>query len=136
MQGSLWGILPKTAKKIVKVSLQPSDDGVRVSCYSRLASEWKNITLIGCAFAFVLVCLCVWMATDVNTVLATHQPNFWSWLVMVGNNVNSATAQAFINLTWILAVFLSAIIFLEGMIVIYVYSKIDAFSQDILNQLC
>ncbi len=41
-QGSLWGVLPKTAKKIVKISLQPSDDGARISCSSRLASDWKN----------------------------------------------------------------------------------------------
>jgi hypothetical protein len=134
-QGSLWGVLPKTAKKVVKVSLRSSDDGATVSCSSRMASDWKNITLIGCAFAFALVCLCIWMATDLNTVLATHQFSFWSWLVMVGSNVDSAAAQAFINLTWFLAVFLSAIIFLEGAIVVYVHSKIDVFAVDILNQL-
>ncbi len=134
-QGSLWGVSPKTAKKIVKVSLEPTSDGTRVSCSSMLASDWKNITLIGCAFAFALVCLCIWMATDLNTVSATHQSSFWSWLVMVGSNINSAAAQALINLTWGLAVFLSAIIFLEGAIVVYVHSKIDAFAEDVLNQL-
>ncbi len=134
-QGSLWGVSPKTAKKIVKVNLEPSGDGARVSCSSMLASDWKNITLIGCAFAFVLVILIVWMATDLNTVLDTHQSSFWSWLVLVGSNVDSAAAQAFVNLTWVLAVFLSAIIFLEGAIVIYVHSKIDAFAENVLNQL-
>ncbi len=89
----------------------------------RLAPDWKNITLIGCAFALILVGLCVWMATDLNTVLATHQSSFWSWLIMVGSNVDLAVAQAFINLTWVLAVFLSAIIFLEAAIVIYVHSR-------------
>ncbi len=134
-QGSLWGVSPKTAKKIVKVSLEPAGDETRVSCSSRLASDWKNITLIGCAFAFVLVVLCVWMATDLNTVLDMHQSSFWSWLIMVGTKVNSAAARTFINLMWVLAVFLSVIIFLEGAIVINVHSKIDAFAEDILNHL-
>lgn len=61
-QGSLWGISPKTAKKTVKVNFAPVDDGTRISCSSRLTSDWKNITLIGCTLAFVLVGLCVWMA--------------------------------------------------------------------------
>jgi hypothetical protein len=134
-QGSLWGVSPKNAKKIVKVSLKPTGDGTRVSCSSKLAPDWKNITLLGCAFAFALVCICIWMATDLNAVLATHQSSFWSWLVMVGSNMDSAAAQTLINLTWVLAVFLSAIIFLEGAIVVYVHSKIDVFAEDILNQL-
>lgn len=134
-QGSLWGVSPKTAKKIVKVSFEPIDDGTRVSCSSRLASDWKNVTLIGCAFAFVLVALCVWIATDLSMVLDTHQSSFWSWLVMLGSKVNSAAAKTLINLTWVLAVFLSVIIFLEGAIVIYVHSKIDAFAEDVLNHL-
>ncbi len=54
---------------------------------------------------------------------------------MVGSYVDLAATQAFINLTWVMAVFLSAIIFLEGAIVIYVHSKIDAFAEDVLNQL-
>jgi len=134
-QGSLWGVTPKTAKKIVKINLQPNDDGATVRCSSQLAPDWKNITLIGCAFALILVGLCVWMATDLNTVLATHQSSFWSWLIMVGSSVDSTVAQTFINLTWALAVFLLAIIFLEGAIVIYVHYKIDMYTRDLLNQL-
>ena len=134
-QGSLWGVSSKTAKKIVEVSLEPTGDGARINCSSRLASDWKNLTLIGCAFAFALVGVCVWMAADLSSVLATHQSSFWSWLIMVGSNVNTVAAQAFINLTWGLAVFLLAIIVLEGAIVIYVRSKIDEFATDVLNQI-
>jgi len=61
-QGSLWGITPQTAKKTITVNLEPVDEGTRVKCFSKLASDWKNITLIGCALAFFLVGLCVWMA--------------------------------------------------------------------------
>lgn len=134
-QGSLWGVSPKTAKKTITVDLEPVDGGTRVKCSSKLASDWKNITLIGCAFALVLVGLCVWMANDLATFMVSHQTSFWSWLVAVGGNVDLVAAQAFVNLTWGLAIFLSVIIFLEGAIVVYVRSKIDAFTEDALNQL-
>jgi hypothetical protein len=134
-QGSLWGISPKTAKKNIIVNLEPVSDGTRVNCSSKLASDWKNITLIGCALAFVLVVLCVWMANDLSGFMVTRVPSFWSWLVTVGSNVDLLAAQVFVNLTWGLAVFLSVIILLEGAIVVYVRSKIDTFTQDTLNQL-
>jgi hypothetical protein len=133
--GSLWGISPKTAKKTINLNFESVVGGTKVSCSSMLASDWKNITVIGCALAIVLVGLCIWMATDLSTLMVTRVPGFWSWLVMVGSNVNLVAAQAFINLTWGLAVFLSVIILLEVAIVIYVGSKIDLFAKNTLNQL-
>jgi len=134
-QGSLWGISPKTAKKTITVNFESVDDGTKINCSSKLASDWKNITLIGCALAFVLVGLCMWMTTDLSSFLVTREPGFWSWLVMVGGNVDLMAAQAFVNLTWGLAIFLSVIILLEVAIVVYVRSKIDAFTEYALNQL-
>ncbi len=134
-QGSLWGISPKTAKKTVNANFEPVDDGTRISCSSRLASDWKNITLIGCALAIVLVGLCVWMATDLTTFMATRVPSFWSCLIAVGSNVDLVAGQVFVNLTWGLAFFLSVVILLEAAIVVYVHSKIDAFVKGALNQL-
>ena len=133
--GSLWGISPKTAKKIVNLHFESVVGGTKVSSSSWLASDWKNITIVGCALAIVLVSLCVWMATDLSSLIVTHVPGFWSWLVMVGSNVNLVAAQALVNLTWGLAVFLSVIILLEIVIVIYVGSKIDLFAKDTLNLL-
>jgi hypothetical protein len=132
-QGSLWGVLPKTAKKTVTVTFKPIDEGTRVKCISTLASDWKNITLIGCALAFVLVGVCVWLATDLNATLASHMLGFWGWLITVEGNVDVVAAQALVNLTWGLATFLSAIILLEAAIVVYVRSRIDAFTEDALN---
>ena len=134
-QGSLWGVLPKTAKKTVNVTFKLIDGGTRVKCKSALASDWKNITLIGCALAFVLVSVCVWIATDLNATLASHLPGFWGWLVAVEGNVNVVAAQAFVNLTWGLAAFLSAIILVEAVIVVYVRSRTDAFMVDALSML-
>ncbi len=133
--GSLWGISPKTAKKTVTVNLEQVNEGTRVKLSSKLASDWKNITLIGCALAIVLVGLCVWMATDLTTSIATHQSGFWSWLVTVDGNVDLVAAHAFVNLTWELTAFLSVIIILEVTIVVYVRSRIDAFAEEVLKQL-
>jgi hypothetical protein len=134
-QGSLWGVLPKTAKKTVNVTFKPINCGTRLKCTSALASDWKNITLIGCALAFVLVGICIWMATDLNATLTSHVPGFWGWLITVEGTVNAVAAQTLVNLTWGLAVFLSAIILLEAAIVVYVRSNIDAFTEDALNML-
>jgi len=134
-QGSLWGVLSKTAKKTVNVTFEPIDGGTRLKCMSALASDWKNITFIGCALAFVLVGICIWMATDLNATLASQVPGFWGWLITVEGNVNVVAAQAFVNLTWGLAVFLSVIILLEAAIVVYVRSRIDTLTEDALNML-
>ena len=111
------------------------EDGTRVNFSSKLASDWKNITLIGCVLAFVLVGLCVWMATDLSAFMVTREPSFWSWLVTVGRSVDLAAAHSFVYLTWGLTVFLSVIILLEGVIVVYARYRIDLFTQEVLNQL-
>lgn len=134
-QGSLWGISPKTAKKTVDVNLETTDEGTRITCSTRLASDWKNITLIGCVFAFILAGLCAWMATDLTTFMFTHKLSFWSWLVTVRGSVDLVVGKVFVNLTWGLAGFLSVIILLEIGIVVYVRSRIDKFLQDALVQL-
>jgi hypothetical protein len=134
-QGSLWGMSPKTAKKTVDINLASVDSGTRVTCSSKLASDWKNITAVGCVLAFVLVGVCLWMATDLSAFMVTHEPSFWSWLVTVEGNVDLQASQTLVNLTWGLAVFLSVVILLEIAIVVYVYSKINTFAEETLNQI-
>ena len=73
--------------------------------------------------------------TDLNSTLTSHVPGFWGWLVTVEGTVDVVAAQAFVNLTWGLAAFLSAIILLEAAIVVYVRSNIDAFTEDALKML-
>jgi hypothetical protein len=134
-QGSLWGLMPKTAKKNVDLVLEPQESATRIKCSSKLSSDWKNVTLVGCALAFVLVVVCVWMASDLAGVLATGQVSFWSWLVTVGGRVNSDVGAVFVRLVWGLAGFLSAVIALEIVIVVYSRQKIDAFATEFLDGL-
>ena len=65
--------------------------------------------------------------------MVTQKPSFWSWLATVNGNVDFQVAQAFVNLTKDLAVFLSAIILLEIVIVVYAQAKIDKFAERTLN---
>jgi len=134
-QGSLWGISPKTAKKTIEIDLEPSDNGTKVKYISKLSSDWKNITLIGCVLAAILVGVCIWMIIDLTAFMSTNVPSVWSWLVTEGGNVNVLAGKAFINLAWELAVFLTIVILLEAVIVVYVRSKIDLFASKILETL-
>ena len=134
-QGSLWGISPRTAKKAVGVNLVRVDSGTQVTCSSKLGSDWKNLTVVGCVLAVALVGLCLWMAFDLGTFMVTKTPSFWSWLVTVNGNVDFQVGQAFVNLTKALAVFLSVIILLEIAIAVYVHARIDRFAEEILNSL-
>ena len=128
-QGSLWGMSPTTAKKTVDVTLKAVDSGTQVTCSSRLSSDWKNLTIVGCASAAVLVGLCLWMALDVTTFMLTGKPSFWSWVATVNGSLDFAVAQAFVNLTKALAIFLSVIIVLEIAVAVYAYVGIDRFAQ-------
>jgi len=56
--GSLWSISPRTAKKVVNYRFAPDDSGTRITCYSSLASDWKNLKIIGSALAVVVASLC------------------------------------------------------------------------------
>jgi hypothetical protein len=134
-QGSLWGVSPTTAKKTVDATFKAVDSGTRVTCSSHLSSDWKNLTIAGCALAAVLVGLCLWMALDLSNFMVTGKPTFWSWLVTVNGNLDFAVAQAFVNLTKALAGFLSVIIVLEIAVAVHAYSGIDRFVQGILDAL-
>jgi len=134
-QGSLWGMSPLTAKKIVEVDFASEGSGTKVTCSSRMSSDWKNLTLAGCAVAAILVGLCLWMTFDLSAFLATGKASFWSWLVTVNGNVDAQVAQGFVNLTKALAVFLFVIILLEVVIFFYVRNGINKLAEETLNSL-
>jgi hypothetical protein len=134
-QGSLWGVAPQSAKKTITVNFEPEGEGTRIRCSSKLASDWKNITLVGCGLAAVLVGLCVWMATDLGTTALSNLPGYWSWLVTVNGNIDLVAAQTLVRLTWGLAGFLSLVIALEVAIVVYVNARIDDFTEEALEKM-
>ena len=134
-QGSLWGASPITAKKTVIANLEPVGSTTKIACASTLGRDWKKLTVVGCIFAAVLVGVCVWIAFDLTSYMATLKPSFWSWLITIDNTADLHAGTSFVNLTEYLAVFLSLIIALEAVIYIYVQRKIDTFAEGILNSL-
>ena len=134
-QGSLWGTTPKTAKKIVVVNLVSVDSETKITWSSRLSSDWKNITLVGCILAAVLVGLCLWMFFDISAFMVTRKPSFWSWIITSNGVIDLQVGQAFENLTKTLAAFLSVIIVLEIAITVYAYARINRFAENIINSI-
>jgi hypothetical protein len=134
-QGSLWGISPLTAKKVVNYRLAAVDSGTRITCSSSLASDWKNLTVIGCALAVVVASLCLWISMDLDALVTTQQQGYWSWIATVDGYIDAHTAQMFAGLTWMLAVFLAIILTAEVAIVVYVHFRINTFAEETLNTL-
>jgi hypothetical protein len=134
-QGSLWGISPRTAKKEVSYRLSPVDSGTRISCSSSLASDWKNLTIIGSALAVLVMALCWWIAADLEAFMITQEPSYWSWIAMVDSYIDFQMGQMFVGLTRMLAVFLAIIIALEVVIAVYAHFRINAFAEENLRAL-
>ncbi|MBT8172208.1 hypothetical protein KJN74_05000, partial [Candidatus Bathyarchaeota archaeon] len=59
---------------------------------------------------------------------------FWAWLVQIYGSVDSWGPLFMINVIQVLVVFLLFTIMFEILVVIYVYPRKNAFSQEILNK--
>ena len=134
-QGSLWGISPRTAKKVMRYRLSPVDSGTQISCSSSLASDWKNLTIIGSTLAVLVIALCWWITADLEAFMITQEPSYWSWIVMVDSYIDFQTGQMLVSLTRVLAVFLTIITAIEAVIAVYAHFRINAFAEEILNTL-
>ena len=135
IQGSLWGTSPQAAQKRTTYSLAQDTKETSITATSKLTKGYINLTLIGCVFSLVLLAVCVWIALNLQSYVAVGEAGFWGWLSQIGGYIDMDKAAIFIQLTWILSAFLAATLIVEALIVWKVYSKIDVFSQEILNAL-
>jgi hypothetical protein len=134
-QGSLWGISPRSAKKVVSCRLFPHASGTRIACSSSLASDWRNLTIIGSVLSVIVAILCWWIATDLEAYMITQKPSYWSWIATVNDYTDFQTAQTFVSLTQMLTAFLAITLALEIIIAVYVHFKINEFAEESLNSL-
>ena len=134
-QGSLWGVMPKTAKKTLTCNLKSQGVETQINCASKLSRDWLNLTIIGTALSVVVVGLCVWISLDLTAFLETTRFSTWSWIASVGSRIDYEAGESFITLTRLLAFFLSAIIGFEIVDTLYTHSKIDAFAKEALLSL-
>jgi len=135
-QGSLWGIFPRTAKKVITYRLAPIDSGTRITYSSSLALDWKNLTIIGTALGVLFVSLCWWIAIDLESSVATGQLSYWSWIFKVDEGyIDFSRAKIFASLARIFAIFLVIIIIVEAVVAVYAYFRINEFAKDSLSEL-
>jgi hypothetical protein len=132
-QGSLWGLSPKTAKKTIHMTLERQGNQTAITYNSKLASDWKNITIIGCILAAILTAFCIWVAFDLSQFMVDGNPSFWGWVITSGDYVKLQAGEAFVNLSWGLAVFLIIVIALEAAIYVYVSRHIEVFAKDAVD---
>src|SRR3990170_7405981 len=129
-QGSLWGISPRTAKKLMNYRLSPVNHGTRIAYSSSLSTDWKNLTVSGSALAVLVASLCWWIAMDLEAFMITQQPSYWSWIASVDGYIDFQTGQMFISLTRMLTVFLAIIIILELVIAVYAQFRVNSFAEE------
>ena len=134
-QGSLWGMSPRTAKKNVTWQLSPADSATRITVSSKLASDWKNLTILGSALSVVVAAVCLWIAADLEGFLVTSQSSWWSWIATSNGVANAAVASSFVTLTRVLAVFLAVVVALEVIIYVYARQSVDGFAEEALRQM-
>jgi hypothetical protein len=134
-QGSLWGVSPRTSKKVISYRFSSEDSRTRIVVSSSLSSDWKNLTIIGSALSIIVAVLCWWIASDLAGFAASQQASYWSWIITNGDYTNLELAQAFSGLTRGLAIFLAVVVFLEVVIYVYVKSRIDRFAEENLKPL-
>jgi hypothetical protein len=134
-QGSLWGIFPRSAKKVVHCRLFPQGSGTRIACSSSLTSDWINLAVIGSVLSAILALLCWWISVDLAGYIITQKPSYWSWIAAVNGYSDFQVAQAFVGLTRMFTVFLALIIILEVAIAVYAHFRINDFAEKILDSL-
>ena len=132
-QGSLSGVLPKSAKKIIEFQLYFEGTGTRITSSTRIDSAWTRLTIFGNVAAAIVVGLFLSIASDMQNYIENAKPGFWTWLARAYGYPDLRNAIFMIEMTRALAVFLILAIAAEMLIVVYVYPRKEAFAQEILR---
>jgi hypothetical protein len=134
IHGSLWGASSITAQKRIcyKITQEPSETSIHSE--SGLTSAYLKLALVGSVFSAILMVLCLWIAADLTSVSA----GFWGFLIGRGVSygvVNSDLSSLFVDVCFILAIFLMGSLAVEGAILVRVHKGVGVFSDQILLRL-
>ena len=132
-EGSLWGISPRNAKKTINYRLISQDSGTQIVSSSSWTMDYKNLTIIGIVSSVFLAILCLWISADLQAYIVTLKHTYWSWLANAQGLINLQRAQLLINLTKILAAFLTLTLTLEAIVIVYAHHRIDMFAEESLR---
>jgi hypothetical protein len=128
--GSLRGVSPRNAKKVVDYRIFPYNSGSRIVSYSSISSDWANLTLWGNIAAGFVAVVFWWIAADITNLLVNGKYGYWTWLAGAFGYPNVQYAFFMVNVTKTLAVVLAVAILLEILDVIIVYRKINTFAEE------
>ncbi len=132
--GSLRGVSPKSAKKVVSYQFSPEESGTRIFGDSCVSSDWANLTLWGNVAAGFVAAIFWWIATDINTLMVDGS-GYWTWLARAFGYPDVQYTSFMIDVTKALSVVLIVTIILEILDVFIVYRKIGTFASETLNEL-
>ena len=133
--GSLRGVSPKSAKKVVSYHTFPHESGTRIVSCSSVSSDWANLTLWGNIIAGVVAAVFWWIATDIAALAVDGTSGYWTWLAGAFGYPDVQYTFFMINLTKALSVVLVVAILLEILDVFIVYRGIDTFAVETLEEL-
>lgn len=135
IHGSLRGIKPLTAKKIVSFNLVSKKSETKIISSTQISKDWKNTTLYGTILAAIILGIFIWITVDMNNYIEFNNPGFWVWLVKIYGSTDSWGPRFMINVIQVLGIFLFFTIIFEIVIVVYVYPRKNAFSEEILRKI-
>jgi hypothetical protein len=133
--GSLRGVSPKNAKKVVDYRISPQNSGARIFSQSSVSSDWANLTLWGNVAAAVLAAIFWWIASDITNLLMDGKSGYWTWLAGAFGYPNIQYTFFMVNITKALSVVLLVTIILEMLDVFIVYRRINKFAEMTLDEL-
>jgi len=133
--GSLRGVSPRSAKKVVSFHNSPHESGTRIASTSSVSSDWANLTLWGNIIAGIVAMIFWWIAADIAALVVDGKSGYWTWLAGAFGYPDVPYTFFMINLTKVLSIFLVAVILLEILDVFIVYRGIDTFAAETLEEL-
>ena len=133
--GSLRGVSPMSAKKVVSYHNCPYESGTRIAVYSSVSSDWAKLTLWGNIIAGLVAMVFWWIATDIVAFIVNGTTGYWTWLAEAFGYPDIGYVFFMTNVTKALSIVLFITIVLEILDVIIVYRKIDTFALEILDEL-
>jgi len=133
--GSLRGISPRSAKKVVSYRFSPHELGTQIVGCSSISSDWANLTLWGNIIAGIVATIFWWIATDITSFLVNEGSGYWTWLARAFGYPDIQHTYLMINVMKVLSIVLVVAIFLEIVDFLIVYRKINTFAAKTLDEL-
>ena len=133
--GSLRGVSPISAKKLVSYHIFSHESGTRIVTYSSISSDWVSLTFGGSMIAGFVAAMFWWIAYDISSLVINGEHRFWTWLARAFGYPDLQYTFFMINVIKLLAIVLVATIIFEVLDFSIVYRKINTFAEETLDLL-